>query len=214
MIKLCGVKLSQLPNSSALKERVDPRWYQAWKAHHGHMRNERARQLSLGGLLLLEYLGGAGELMYADTGRPYLMDGRLDFNISHTDRQVFCAIVCSDQAGGRVGLDAETRDHVSDQQAPLLARRWFSQREYARFEATPTVDEFLRIWTQKEALGKWLGQGLREMRSLDTECAESTYGVRFYEYTEQDTRIALCLNVGQLPPDGVQWLSRAETDAF
>ena len=107
--------------------------------------------------LLLELAGTlldrTAELHYEDSGRPYV-DG-LAVSISHSLRLV--AVAAS--AIGPVGVDVED---VYERDVAGLARRWFDRSElsWMRTQADP-LTAFLQLWTAKEAVGKALGQGLR-----------------------------------------------------
>ena len=91
-----------------------------------------------------------------------------------------------------------------------MARRWFSENEQATFYANPTMESFLRIWTRKEALVKWLGEGIEALKRTDTVNAEATHGVRFQSYTEGKTLITLCHSATLIPPSAVHMLTDSE----
>jgi len=225
MVWLYGIRTEKLPGSQELAQRLDPCFLDAWKAHHPRMREEQARRVSLGGLFLLAFSGARGELAYTDEGRPFLKDSALDFSITHTGRYVLCAVARPDPTvldgacppcgeAARVGLDAEDLSRLSGARAEAMAKRWLSEGEQAQFAEEPTPLCFLRLWTRKEALGKWLGQGLRSISELDTANAVSVYGVRFCEYPAEGTAITLCLRDVQPPPTEVYWLSETDVTAF
>ena len=90
-----------------------------------------------------------------------------------------------------------------------MAERWFTENEQAFFYRDPSELSFLRVWTRKEALVKWMGEGLRALREADTVLAESMYGVRFYEYAVEDSWVTLCCSCHSRPPQTVQMLSYA-----
>lgn len=210
MIQLCGVNLEQLPDRSALSRCIDPVHYEAWCLRHRGMRDERAARASLGGLWLLEHCGVRGALAYDADGRPYLAHTALDFNITHTDRQIFCAVETPDGAfdtAWRVGLDAEHCRRIRNDRIEPLARRWFTEAELAVFQKDPTNLAFLRLWTRKEALVKWTGEGIRAMRGMDTTRAESELEVRFCEYRLGDTLVTLCCRASATPPREIEMLT-------
>jgi 4'-phosphopantetheinyl transferase len=105
-------------------------------------------------------------LKYTAYGRPYLVPG-IDFNISHSEGYVVCAI--SDKL--RVGIDVEqirtvTIEDFADQ---------FSRRELtAIMQASNRPVEFFRRWTIKEAISKADGRGLsiplNEIETSDHIC--------------------------------------------
>lgn len=95
------------------------------------------------------------------TGRPVVQvaghDNGLHIALSHTRGYVAVALT----GLGPVGVDAET---VRPLPALELARRWLSDDEAQWLAAQPAYAHtagFLLLWTQKEAVGKALGVGLR-----------------------------------------------------
>ncbi|MFC7243391.1 4'-phosphopantetheinyl transferase family protein [Catellatospora aurea] len=87
-------------------------------------------------------------------GRPYVIGApRLHLAISHTPD--VAAVAVTDL--GPLGVDVEPIRHLP---AAELARRWFSAPEADWVARHP--DDFLLLWTAKEAVGKALGVGLRD----------------------------------------------------
>lgn len=93
--------------------------------------------------------------IYSAAGRPSLLHGDLDFNLSDSGDYVVLAV--SDQ---QVGIDIERRkkNHLS------IAKRCFCPEEYEDIVATtdPLEQErrFRAYWTMKEAYVKCEGSGL------------------------------------------------------
>jgi 4'-phosphopantetheinyl transferase len=96
-------------------------------------------------------------------GRPVLAgtgegaDRPLHIALSHGRDTVAAALTRL----GPVGVDVE---HIRPLPAAALARRWFDPAEAEWLEGQPGPEQptaFLRLWVQKEALGKALGTGLR-----------------------------------------------------
>lgn len=92
-----------------------------------------------------------------DGGKPRLAgDGlppRLDFNLSHADGMVACAL----GVGVEVGVDVERLDRAgSDLVADLAAARLAPEERAGLRDAAG----FLRLWTLKEAVAKAVGLGL------------------------------------------------------
>lgn len=214
MIEILGVELSTLCLQDKPEALLDQRFFAAWQERHKGMREGDARRASLVGLLLLQAAGVRGELAYDRLGRPYLPGQHLDFNISHTGSGVFCAVERGDdKACGyapRVGIDAEEMRARGQLRTSDMARRWFSENEQATFFANPTMESFLRIWTRKEALVKWLGEGIEALKRTDTVNAEAMHGVRFQSYTEGKTLITLCHSATLIPPSAVHMLTGGE----
>lgn len=211
MIMIHGVRLSQLPDRERLISKLDPLLYAAWKDRHKHIRDQRTACASLAGILLLQRATTQRGLRYSESGRPYLENQKFDLSIAHTTQAVFCALERRGKVdainGAKVGIDAENLSRISSMRICRLAQRWFSPQEFELFQADPTDVSFLRIWTRKEALVKWTGDGLRSLRDADTLCAELTYGVRFHEYWEDDTLITLCCRSGVTPPSEIRMFS-------
>lgn len=98
---------------------------------------------------------------YGPYGKPALAEGLpaadLHFNLSHSEVVALLAVA----QGRRVGVDVE--QVRPDRALPALARRFFSPREVAAFEALPPaqwVEGFFNGWTRKEAYLKATGKGL------------------------------------------------------
>ncbi len=102
------------------------------------------------------------------TVEPLLADGptetpRLEFNLSHTEGLIICAVT----SGAPLGVDVE--DTGPSAEYLCLARRFFHPAETALLEALAPDQlplAFYRLWTLKEAYLKALGTGLTS--SLDT----------------------------------------------
>lgn len=219
MIKLCGVHLSQLPSREALTAALEEPLYRSWKERHRQVRDETTARISLGGILLLQSSVTERDLIYSDKGRPCFKNGTADLSITHTEQDIFCATEserippASNEANNahffdvpRVGLDAENLSRVAHIRLCPLAERWFSEEENDIFQESPLDATFLRIWTRKEALVKWLGTGLSQLHSVNTVTAPEKYGVRFFEYWEGDTMVTLCCHADATPPNTVHMM--------
>ena len=243
MIEIYGIHMTQLPGRETMLSLLGQEFNTAWRERHRSARDDRVSRASLAGISLLRFAGMEGNVLYAETGRPYLEGEDVDFNITHTDQQVFCAIA---RSGGsditpreeteklpypalcvsgarkvqlfagehRVGIDAENLSRIATVRVCPLADRWFSEREQDLFFSDPTDRTFLRIWTRKEALAKWLGTGLSGLREADTTVAESMYGIRFWEYSMDDTVLSLCTHAECDRISAVYMLSNDEVENF
>ena len=81
----------------------------------------------------------------------------IDFNISHTDGAVACAIA----RGCAIGVDIEPEDSAGNHLD--IAETYFAPAECALLRAAPAAERtalFLHLWTLKEAYAKASGQGL------------------------------------------------------
>ena len=91
-------------------------------------------------------------------GKPFLADGGLSFNLSHTRGLVACAIARSLS----VGVDVERTARALD--FDKLAARFFSAQETASLSSgrTDSGTRFFDLWTLKEAFIKAIGKGLSQ----------------------------------------------------
>lgn len=90
-------------------------------------------------------------------GRPYLLDGGPDFNLSDTDGGSLVAVA----AQPRIGVDLERTDRTPSHRR--LAERYFGSAECAALAALSEEDAryaFLQLWTAKEASCKSTGTGI------------------------------------------------------
>jgi 4'-phosphopantetheinyl transferase len=120
------------------------------------------------GLAQFGYRWGLAHEWRIDTeGRPFLEDCPLDFNVSHSERYVVCAV-----SPGRVGIDVES----VTQRGPAFARRILSDEEWSAIalpSGAPADADVCRLWTLKEAYLKTVGIGLRRSPSLTAMYDES-----------------------------------------
>ncbi|GAB4049535.1 hypothetical protein GCM10028775_18330 [Catellatospora paridis] len=95
----------------------------------------------------------AVEIGREPAGRPYVVGvAGLHLAVSHSPNLAAVAVT----ELGPLGIDVEP---VRGLPATELARRWYSEAEADWIARRP--DDFLLLWTQKEAVGKALGVGLR-----------------------------------------------------
>jgi 4'-phosphopantetheinyl transferase len=106
------------------------------------------------------YLGAAaGELTFerGPAGKPRVLAGRLEFNVSHAGDYAVCAVA----DGVPVGIDIERIDAGVD--VDEVAACCFAPREIAELRAlapTTRTRAFFATWTRKEAFAKALGTGM------------------------------------------------------
>ena len=101
-------------------------------------------------------------------GKPFIQGCPLHFSISHAREIVGVAI----SADHPVGLDLEMIRPVRDG----FAARYFSESEQVAIRAADDRDTTLiRLWTAKEAVGKYHGTGLSgNPAAIDTQNATTT----------------------------------------
>lgn len=99
----------------------------------------------------------------ADNGKPYLVNGDLYFNISHSQKYVVCAI-----SEEEVGIDIQF--HKKDD-VDSLARKTMSAEEWQEYQlAVDKTKYFYDLWAKKESFLKYTGDGLRvDMRLLNID---------------------------------------------
>jgi 4'-phosphopantetheinyl transferase len=126
-------------------------------------------------------------LVTAPGGKPVLLPSSADhrtvsFSTGHSG-DLYCIAIATSAS---VGIDVELLRSVT--RAHSIARRWFGEAEARRLEAHSADvldEEFMRMWTAKEALAKRHGAGLRLMRGregeLDIDAAEENHFLRFFE---------------------------------
>ena len=89
--------------------------------------------------------------LYNDYGAPYI-EGGPHFSISHCKRGIAVAV-----SENPIGIDIEVIRTFS----PDLMRKTMNEDEQLRITSSATPDvEFIRFWTQKEALLKLQGTGI------------------------------------------------------
>lgn len=105
--------------------------------------------------------------------KPFFINyPEIHFNLSHCEQVVACAI-----SNYKIGIDVQNDD-------PLLfdaGKHIFSKEEVYQLESIQNEKnrllEYRKLWTQKEAYGKYLGVGL----AYDTEKMEVDSDVSVYE---------------------------------
>ncbi len=106
------------------------------------------------------------EQMYTNKYGKLLLPKKLDFNISHSDHLVICAV--SDE--GPIGVDVEKKVNIDIQDIACFLR----PEERAILAKTPTPEVFYDFWTKKESLLKAKGFGLNlnlQEVYIDRDCA-------------------------------------------
>jgi 4'-phosphopantetheinyl transferase len=129
------------------------------------LRHEK-QQLSLIGWQLLRFgMQQAGhsnfslqQIEFPEHGKPRI-PGDWDFNISHSGNLVACAF----SQTGRIGIDVERHRDVE----PQRFKRYFSSAELAWMGHD--ARRFIELWTQKEAVIKASGIGLKGLSKVVTQ---------------------------------------------
>lgn len=126
-------------------------------------------------------------------GKPFIKGCPAEFSITHAHGIVGVAV----SQEHPVGLDIE---QIRPMRAGFTAR-YFSDREQAEILAASTPDETLiRLWTAKEAVGKYHGTGLSgNPAAIDAQNAISTV------FEKNATRFALSVSPRCDIPD-LEWV--------
>ncbi len=153
---------------------------------------DKIRSLAAG-LLLEKALDDVGvserEIRTDDNGKPYLANGAVFFNLSHSGGRVMCAV--SDM---EVGCDVQKVGEANTK----IADRFFDPSERLQINAIADKSErtnmFYRLWTLKESYVKALGTGLKTpLNSFSVTAKESVNGYYFKEYNIEDGyKYAVC----------------------
>jgi 4'-phosphopantetheinyl transferase len=135
-------------------------------------------------------------------GKPFLENGELEFNVSHSrDRQLIAVT-----AGRAVGIDIEFRRSGLNMNS--IAKRWFAPAEQEFFKTLGTpADGFFEIWAKKEAYVKALGVGIyKDLNTFAVPVGEKPFfpnlgtdGRWFFQTLEIDSGYAAAV-VSEAPP--------------
>lgn len=104
------------------------------------------------------------EFAYGSHGKPFLADGAIEFNLSHSGDWALLAVT-HDRP---VGVDIERIKPMPELEK--LTARFLMAAEHERIVSLPEADRllaFFRTWTCKEAYLKATGEGLGQLKSLE-----------------------------------------------
>lgn len=120
---------------------------------HRNVTHPHKRLQHLAGRFLLKYLFAdfpAGQIVIADTRKPFLPGETYHFSISHCGD--YAAAIVSKEY--RVGIDIE----IPGDKVGRIKHKFVSEEEDAAI-APKTQEELTLIWNAKEAVYKWHGDG-------------------------------------------------------
>jgi 4'-phosphopantetheinyl transferase len=108
--------------------------------------------------ILMQYTQINPVILKSNYGKPYLKDfPALEFNLSHSESKAIFAITANEP----IGVDIEYKNNNIDFRD--LAKSYFSPAEIKSLEFAKNFhEEFLKLWTRKEAYLKMKGIGLSE----------------------------------------------------
>lgn len=112
-------------------------------------------------------------------GKPYYCApyDKMYFNASHSGDFVFLVI-----SGGEVGCDLQMLEESKSKQS--VAGRIMTARELARYELTAGMDRedcFYEAWCEREALGKYTGDGVTCLLGQELSDILQTEGLIFHK---------------------------------
>ena len=204
MLKIYLAETESMPSWDALMKQIHldvGEKRQSWI----RMPKEKAMESMAGILLLQRALTEIGmdsadvSLGREGSGRPFLKNVNLDFNISHADGLAVCAVELGEgDVPPRLGIDVERIVGRTTERLTRDAARWFTEEERAIFSDAPTEETFLKIWTGKEAMVKHTGAGLSEVRRCNTLQLPSELCLMGYAY--ENAVITLCHRRESQPP--------------
>ena len=91
---------------------------------------------------------------YGEQGKPQIVNFPKKFNLSHSGDYVVCGV-----SDGEVGVDIQKWVPFKDR----TAERFFAKAEWKLLQETDVekrTELFYRLWSRKEAYGKYTGQGI------------------------------------------------------
>lgn len=124
-----------------------------------------------------------------ERGKPFFVDGSLEFSLSHSRTLAVC--VLSDS--GAVGVDAEDIRSVR----PRIEDRVLTEAEHQWLRDYPDRDiGFLTLWTRKESLVKLTGQGLDGQPQAVETMPHPPKGVQFHTFCLDKCIVTVCAKSG------------------
>jgi len=117
------------------------------------------------------------EIIRGERGKPYFRDSDVYFNYSHCSHcktAVACVVAKSE-----VGVDIESIERVREV-SPAVIKRVCCDNE---LKIIKNAEDFIRIWTIKEAYAKFTGRGFAEgFKSIDTTVIRGVYSEKIEGY--------------------------------
>ncbi len=126
---------------------------------------------------------------YGEQGKPAILNFPQHFNLSHSGEYVICAV-----GDGEVGADIQKWIPYKER----TAERFFAPEEWKILQKLPLLQQkemFYRLWTRKEAYGKYTGQGIGkaigENLAEEEECRRKQIDFREM-ILEEEYSVAVC----------------------
>ena len=199
MLKLYWTDVSDLPE-------LDPALFSDYRKEKlSRIRHEMTRKSAVGvELLLIRALRETDSritpplpIAADEYGKPYLTQGGVRFNLSHSEQYAACAV-----SDAEIGLDVQ----ILSPWRESLVQRLFTVGEAMDIRAANDPDAaFTALWCRKESFLKATGLGLRLLLSaFDLSGDSPTADYRGISYEFRECRIGelffcLCAERGALP---------------
>lgn len=148
------------------------------------------------------------KMNFSKDKKPFLENSSIQFNISHSNDVIVCAIT----SVGDIGVDIEKISDINIQD--FIDQ--FSQSEYEAIISSSNVQEqFYRFWTQKEAIVKANGSGLHiPLNSFEINNHQATVADQCYFLKEIPLNPQYICNVAtqNIISDNVMTLTSLNTE--
>ncbi len=211
MILLYAAETRRFPSARILEKRVVLDVGDEKRAAWSCQSEDRAKESIVGILLLQRAMEQVGispvgvSMEYGAKGRPFLRDVPLDFSVSHSDGTVVCAVERAvNGLASRIAVDVEVLRGRDRSSMERNAKRWFTDGERSLLSEHPSEKDFLQIWTGKEALCKWTGEGLSRLSQCDVTEIPRDRSLRVYPFS--NGVISLCHGADAVPPSAIEWI--------
>jgi len=114
------------------------------------------------------------KMSFSKDKKPFIENSSIQFNISHSNDVIVCAIT----SVGDIGVDVEKISDINIQDF----KEQFSRSEYKTIIGSSNeLEQFYRFWTQKEAIVKANGSGLHiPLNSFEINNHQATIGNQCY----------------------------------
>lgn len=151
--------------------------------------SQRQREQAQAYDMLCRLVGGHPELAHDTNGAPFLpTHPKLCISISHCHEAVAVAV----SEDGLVGIDIECRRRVSD---GLIEKVCTEAEQEAIRNAADPIMQFLRFWTQKEAVLKMRRTGILGFGSMIDVSSATDCRVRELECNNADIVAAVAVSM-------------------
>ncbi len=155
---------------------------------HRDVTHPHKRLQHLAGRFLLQFLFPAFPyelIQIADTRKPFLADEQFHFSISHCGD--YAAAIVS--RSNRVGIDVELAKPVVAQLVP----KFLSEEEQKMLEEQHIVEQSTLLWSAKESVFKWYGDGAVDFRRhIQLQKINEGLGTVDCFFAKNETSLSIC----------------------